>query len=384
MTLSLPFAPDAGQVWSVARLNAAVKQLIEREMGPVWVRGEVTSFRAYSSGHWYFTLTDRGAQVRCCMWRKEAQRAGTPPAEGTEVYALATPGMWEDKGEFRIVVAKLLPTAKTGLEEQLVARTRAALARDGLLDPDRKRALPRLAESLVVVTSRDSAALRDIVHVARRRWPSVRVFLVPSRVQGEEAAMELVRALELVNRVPAEVCIVGRGGGAREDLAIFNDERVCRALAAVKMPTIAAIGHETDLSLSDLVADARAATPSMAAQLAVADRAEVDERVDALAARLGGGLRHRTRLAGERLARLGDRLEAVVGDAMVRRRHRLDRLAAQLEALSPERVLERGYAVARDATGKVLRRRGDFTPGELFSLRVSDGEVAARTEEKGS
>lgn len=384
MTLPLPFAPDAAQVWSVARLNAAVKQLIEREMGPVWVRGEVTSFRAYSSGHWYFTLTDGGAQVRCCMWRKEVQRAGTPPAEGTEVYALATPGMWEDKGEFRIVVTKLLPTAQTGLEEQLLARTRAALTRDGLLDPARKRALPRLAETIAVVTSRDGAALRDIVHVAQRRWPSVRVLLVPSRVQGDEAAMELVRALELVNRVPADVCIVGRGGGAREDLAIFNDERVCRALAAVRIPTIAAIGHETDLSLCDLVADARAATPSMAAQLAVADRADVVERVEALAARLGGGLKHRTRLAGERLARLGDRLEAVIGDTVLRRRHRLDRLGAQLEALSPERVLERGYAVPRDPSGKVLRRRGDFTPGAPFSLRVSDGEVAARTEDQGS
>lgn len=381
MTLPLPFVPEAAQVWSVARLNAAVKQLIEREMGPLWVRGEVTSFRAYSSGHWYFTLTDGGAQVRCCMWRREAQRAGAPPAEGTEVYALATPGMWEDKGEFRIVVSKLLPTAYTGAEEQALARTRAALARDGLLDPTRKRPLPSLAETIVVVTSRDGAALRDIVHVAQRRWPSVRVLLVPSRVQGIEASLELVWALELVNRVPAEVCIVGRGGGAREDLAIFNDERVCRALAAVRIPTIAAIGHETDLSLCDLVADARAATPSMAAQLAVADRADVVERTEALAARLGSGLKHRSRLVGERLGRLSDRLESAVGDAVTHRRHRLDRLEVQLEALSPQRVLERGYAVPCDASGRVLRHRRDFTPGQAFTLRVSDGDVAARTEE---
>lgn len=382
MTLSLPFAPDADQVWSIARLNAAVKQLINRETGPVWVRGEVTSFRAYSRGHWYFTLTDRGAQVRCCMWQRDNRLAGPPPDEGTEVYALARPDLWEEKGEFRLTITKLLPTSRTGAEEQALARTKAALANDGLLDPANKRPLPPMAETIAVVTSRDGAALRDIVHVARLRWPAVRVFLLPSRVQGLEAVPDLLRALALVNRVRAEVCIVGRGGGAREDLAVFNDERVCRALAAVRIPTIAAIGHETDISLCDLVADARAATPSMAAQLAVADRSEVVARTEALAARLGGGLRHRTRLIVERLERVGDRLEAVAGDAIARRRHTLNRLAAQLDALSPQRVLERGYSVARDENGRVLRRKADFVAGQRFALRVSDGDVAARTEEK--
>ncbi len=383
MNLSLPFdrpGPVADEVWSVAEVNAAVRGLIERELGPVWVRGEVTSFKAYASGHWYFTLQDAGAQVRCAMWRAFAQKAGAPPAEGTEVYALATPGLWEEKGEFRLTVTTLLRTDQVGLQQQQLERTKAALARDGLLDPARKRALPPFPRTLVMVTSPDGAALRDVAKVARARWPGIRLLVVGARVQGAEAPAELVAALRLVNRLDADVCIVGRGGGAREDLSAFNDEAVCRALAEVRIPTISAVGHETDVALTDLVADVRAATPSAAAQLAVPDRAEVLHRADALAARLAGGLSRRTRLLGERLARTGDRLEAAVQDALRSRRHRLERAAAQLVALSPLRVLERGYAVPRGPDGRVLRRRADFPPGAPFTLRVADGDVAARTE----
>jgi exodeoxyribonuclease VII large subunit len=177
-----------------------------------------------------------------------------------------------------------------------------------------------------------------------------------------------------------DLCIVGRGGGGREDLAAFNAEAVCRALAEVRVPTISAVGHETDVSLTDLVADVRAPTPSAAAEAAVADRAEVLERLDHLAARLAGGLSGRTRLAAERLARTTDRLHAALDDALRRDRTRLERLAAQLDALSPLRILERGYAVPVDAEGRVLKRRADFAPGDPFTLRVADGSVAARVE----
>jgi exodeoxyribonuclease VII large subunit len=184
-----------------------------------------------------------------------------------------------------------------------------------------------------------------------------------------------------VNRLTGvDLCIVGRGGGAREDLAAFNAEAVCRALAAVRVPTISAVGHETDISLTDLVADYRAPTPSAAAEAAVADRLEVRRQLDDLAARLAGGLGGRTRLAAERLGRTADRLHAAVEDTVRRERTRLERLAAQLDALSPLRILDRGYAVPVGPEGHVLKRRDDFPPGAPFTLRVADGTVPARVE----
>jgi len=190
-----------------------------------------------------------------------------------------------------------------------------------------------------------------------------------------------VRALELVSRIPdVELCIVGRGGGGREDLAAFNSEAVCRALAAVRVPTISAVGHETDISLTDLVADVRAPTPSAAAEMAVADRREVLRLLDDLGARLAGGLGNRTRLGAERLARTADRLQGAVEGLLRRQRHRADRLGAQLDALSPLRILDRGYAVPVDPDGNVLKRRADFRPGAPFRLRVADGDVGARVE----
>jgi len=209
----------------------------------------------------------------------------------------------------------------------------------------------------------------------------VELILVGAQVQGEGAVASLVRALGLVNRIDGlDACIVGRGGGAKEDLGAFNTEPVCRALAAVRVPTISAVGHETDVSLSDLVADVRAATPSAAAEIVVPDRAALLHRVDGLGVRLGAGLRRRTRVAEERLSRTGDRLQAALGRLIEARRTRVERVAAQLDALSPLRVLARGYSVAQDDTGRVLSRTADFSPGRPFRLRVSDGSVPARAE----
>jgi len=376
----LQLAGPADDVWSVSQVTAAVKRLIERGALPVWVRGEIVQCKAYSSGHWYFTLRDRRSQVRCCMFRKEAARAGRIPAEGTEVFALGTPSLWEDKGEFRLTITTLIPTSAVGQAQRELERVTAGLQRDGLLDPARKRRLPEYPGCIAVVTSLDGAALRDIAIVTRRRWPLARLLVVGARVQGDGAAADLARALTIVNRCDGvDLCIVGRGGGAREDLAAFNDERVCRALAAVRVPTISAVGHETDISLSDLVADHRAPTPSAAAETAVPDRRDVLRVVNELATRLGSGLALRTSLAGERLERTADRLSVAMGDTLRTHRHRADCLASELNALSPLRVLDRGYAVPTRA-GRVLKRQADFTAGESFDLRVSDGTVRALPE----
>jgi exodeoxyribonuclease VII large subunit len=218
--------------------------------------------------------------------------------------------------------------------------------------------------------------------VIERRWPGAELLLVPTRVQGDGADRDVCAALALLSRIPRlDVAIVGRGGGAKEDLWTFNSERVARAVAAVPVPVISAVGHETDVTLCDLVADLRAPTPSAAAAAATPDRAELLAALDRLAGALTRALAAPTRHAGERLERVGDRLTSVTDRMMERFSARLAAGAARLDALSPLRVLERGYAVARDADGRVLRRMAQFVPGSAFRLRVTDGEIAARVGE---
>lgn len=348
---------------------------------PLWVRGEVVQCKVWSSGHWYFTLRDKRSQVKCCMWKLYAERAGKPPADGTEVFVLGKPGLYEEKGEFQLAITRIVPTSALGRQQQELERVSSILLQDGLFELARKRSLPRYACTLALVTSPDGAALHDIATVTRKRWPCARILVIGARVQGDGAVEDLVRALRLVNRIPGiDVCIVGRGGGGREDLAAFNSEPVCRALAAVRVPTISAVGHEIDVCLTDLVADVRAATPSAAAELAVADRRDVLRLVDDLSGRLAVGLSRRTRLAAERLARTADRLQAGVEVAVESRRSLIERLAAQLEALSPLRVLARGYALPFDDDGRVLKHAADFVPDQTFRLRVADGDVRARVE----
>lgn len=372
---------SAEGAWTVSEVTAQARRLVETGFERVWVRGEISGFKSYQSGHWYFTLRDRRAQVRCVMWRTDNERLKVEPVDGAEVYVAARPTLWEERGEFRLTVKEMIATTADGLWQLKLEQARAALEKDGLLDAARKRPLPPFPRRVAVVTSLDGAALKDITTVVARRWTAVELWVVPSSVQGDRAEGELCYALNLVNRLPEVDClIVGRGGGSREDLWVFNSERVARAVAAVNVPTVSAVGHETDVTLTDLVADVRAATPSAAAEAVVPDRQAVEADLARVARALAKGLTDRTRLTHERLARTGDRLMALVTRHMDARRARLDHVAARLEALSPLRVLARGYAVARDAAGNVLRTTGQLTPGTPFRLTVADGEVAARVE----
>jgi exodeoxyribonuclease VII large subunit len=371
--------------WTVAQVTARARQLVEAGFRALWVKGEVTNFKAYRSGHWYFTLRDARAQIRCVMWRDDNRRAGRPPEEGTQVFVQARPTVWEERGEFRLTVRQLIPTDAGGLWEIRLQQAKAALEKDGLLDPARKRPLPQYPSSVAVVTSIDGAALRDLLSVFARRWPALNVTVVPTRVQGEGASEEICRALGLASRLPdVDLIVVGRGGGSREDLWAFNTEEVARAVAAVEVPIISAVGHETDVSLTDLVADVRAPTPSAAAETAVPDRADAVRAIEALARRLGHSLSSRTRLGHERLARTGDRLQASMQAIVERQRAALSELTARLDALSPLKVLERGYAVARDDSGAVLRSVESFPAGMDFRLTVADGDVNARVSGAGN
>jgi exodeoxyribonuclease VII large subunit len=368
---------------TVSELVSKLRGAVESSVGLVWVRGEVSSLKVQASGHWYFTLRDADSCVRCVMWKTYTTKMKAKPPEGTEVYLRGTPEIWEERGELRLRVVVMLPTAGMGLQQLGREKVRAALERDGLLDARRKRELPELPQTVAIVTSPDGAALHDMVTVARRRWPRIRLLFVAAKVQGEEAPGELVAALALVNRIPGvDVCVIGRGGGAREDLGAFDDERVCRAVAALQVPTISAVGHETDISLTDLVADVRAPTPSAAMELALPDRDEAVRHVNGLGTRLGRGLGRRTALVQARLARTGDRVQVAMDRHIRAPRTAIERMAVQLEALSPLKVLARGYSVARLTNGTVVRLKGQLPAGTSFSLRVSDGELAARSEER--
>ena len=373
-------SPDGA--WTVSQVAHRVRAVVEAGLEPLWVRGEVSGFKAWQSGHWYFALRDRSAQLRCVMFQKDNRRLPMEPQDGMQVFIFARPTVWETKGELRLTVVDLLSTEAGGLWQQAFEKAKAALAKDGLLDPTRKRRLPPYPRRIAVVTSPDGAALRDIIAVTRRRWPIAELLVIPTRVQGEGAEAEICRALALLCRLEQlDVAIIGRGGGSREDLWTFNHERVARAVAALPVPVISAVGHETDVTLCDLVADMRAPTPSAAAEAATPDRADVLADLGHLGVRLARALSARTGRAAERLDRVHDRLTATVERRLERHRHELATLAGRLDALSPLRILERGYALARDGDGRVLKRVAQFPPGLRFRLRVTDGDVAARAGE---
>ena len=223
--------------WTVTQLTRRARAVVEAGLAPLWVRGEVSGFKAWQSGHWYFALRDRTAQLRCVMFQKDNRRLPTPPADGMQVFVFARPTMWEEKGEFRLTVLDLLSTEAGGLWQVAFEKAKAALAKDGLLDPARKRRLPPYPRRIAVVTSPDGAALRDIIAVATRRWPLAELLVVPTRVQGDGADGEIRGALALVTRLDGlDLVIIGRGGGSREDLWTFNHERVARAVAALPVP----------------------------------------------------------------------------------------------------------------------------------------------------
>ncbi len=387
------------RVWSVSQVNRAVRALLESSVDALWVGGEVTNWKRARSGHCYFTLKDDKAQLRCVMWRQDAQALPTDPDEGMQARAFGSLTLYEARGDYQLSVRKLEAEGAEGLWRLAFEKLRRKLEAEGLLDPSRKRVLPRYPACVGVVTSPTGAAIRDILTVLRRRAPWVRVLLRGVRVQGEGAAGEIARAVEALGRSGApDVVIVGRGGGSLEDLWAFNEEPVARAVAACPVPVVSAVGHETDVTISDLVADLRAPTPSAAAEAVAPDGEAVLAQLRVLPTRLARGLRgtvERSRVTvGDRrqalrramerrvapLLQATDlaevRLERAVRQGLERRRQRLSALGGKLEALSPLATLERGYAVARGAGGRVLRRVRDFPAGLPFELRVADGSVS--------
>ena len=385
---------------SVTALNQYVKGLLDRDrlLSQVLVRSEISNYKVYPSGHHYFSLKDAESSVRCVMFRREAASLRFRPENGMKVVVSGRVSVFPRDGVYQLYCSHMMPD---GVGELAFAfeRLKERLHREGLFDPARKKPLPAYPHTIALVTSPAGAAVRDMIRILGARWPMAKVLVVPVRVQGEGAAQEIAQALDLVNACRmAEVIITGRGGGSMEDLWAFNEEIVARAIAEADIPVISAVGHEPDVTIADFVADLRAATPSNAAELAVPDRREVRAALEADRDRLAAAVRGRLdrerrvldRLASSRAmtepasyfkdkrllldyqsGRLVRAMERLTGG----RRERLSSLAAALDAMSPLKVLGRGYAIARRADGKVISSVRDTAPGEEFRLRVSDGEL---------
>jgi exodeoxyribonuclease VII large subunit len=400
--LPVPASPEEPRVWSVSQVNRAVRSLLESTVDALWVRGEIGNWTRSRAGHCYFTLKDDQAQLRCVLWRSDAERLPTDPEDGMEVRVFGSLTLYEARGEYQMGVRRLEAEGAEGLWRIAFEKLRRKMESEGLLDPGRKRALPRFPSVVGVVTSPTGAAIRDILTVLRRRAPWVRVLVRGARVQGEGAAFDIATAVEELARSGlCDVLIVGRGGGSMEDLWAFNEEIVARAIAASPVPVISAVGHEVDVTISDLVADLRAPTPSAGAEAATTDREAVVDQLRQVPERLARGLlrsvehrRMRAREALQRLARNVERRIAPMRQAVDRGAQRLERgvtrvlddrrstlraLGGRLQALSPLGILERGYSVARAKDGRVLRTVEDFPPGSSFKLRVVDGSVVCES-----
>lgn len=390
---------------SVSELNARIKGLIESDpvLGSVYVRGELSNYKVYPSGHHYFTLKDAESSLRCVMFRSAASKLRFRPESGMRVTAWGRVAVYPRDGAYQLYCEGLMPEGAGDLQvayEQLKAK----LAAEGLFDPAHKKPIPRYPERIAVITSSAGAAVHDIIRVLRKRWPVAKVVLLPVRVQGVEAPPEIAGALRYANKYRvADVIITGRGGGSIEDLWAFNDERVARAIYASELPVISAVGHEPDVTIADFVADLRAATPSNAAELVAPDVSELRDAIRSAAARLDQaidrGLTQRrtalTELASRRVMQsptgfidqrrleldsIRLRLDAAATGRLHRERQEFARLAAKLDALSPLKVLGRGYSIVLDAEGRAVREAGQLKAGDKLDLRLSRGGAKCLVE----
>jgi exodeoxyribonuclease VII large subunit len=340
-SLASPARPDR-DVYTVSRLNREVRLLLERGFGILWLEGEISNLARPSSGHWYFSLKDAGAQVRCAMFRQRNMLCAVAPRDGQKVLVRARIGLYEPRGEFQLIIDHLEDAGLGALKRQFEELT-ARLAAEGLFAADRKRALPKLPKRIGIITSPTGAAVRDVLHVLARRFPAIPVLIYPVPVQGAKAAADIIAALTVAaRRAECDVLILARGGGSLEDLWAFNDEALARAIVASPIPVITGIGHEVDFTIADFAADVRAPTPSAAAELVVPDAQDWLESVGRLNARLQRGMRRRIAEHRQRLLWLTGRAALVSPSARLREQaQRLDELEQRLTRALRRRLLER-------------------------------------------
>jgi len=393
------------QTWTVSGLTRYVQEMLESDpaLQDVWLAGEISNFSRSSAGHLYFTLKDADAALSCVMWRATAERLAWQPKQGAAALAHGRISVYPIQGRYQLYVDQLYPAGLGDLHARF-EELRDRLKAEGLFAAERKRPLPPFPRVLGIVTSPQAAALRDALNVLRRRYPLVGVLLAPTLVQGDQAPPQIVAALQALDaRDDVDLILLVRGGGSLEELWAFNDERVARAIAACRHPVVSGVGHETDFTIADLVADLRAPTPSAAAELSVPDQAELRERIGAWAGRLAACMERRLSQARQdveqqqRVLRrfspqarvdvhrqqvddLGRRAGRALAHTLALRRSGLAALQAGLAALSPLATLERGYAIVqRQDSGAVVRSVGQVSAGDGLTIRVADGEFGAVT-----
>lgn len=393
------------KIISVKELNEKAQVLLASspDLNDVWVQGEISNLTKHSSGHYYFTLKDKNSEIRCTLFRGTRSRLVFEPEPNMKVLALGSMEVYVAKGSYQFNIQDMRPS---GIGDLYLAyeALKAKLDKEGLFDRSRKRPLPRYPRRIGVVTSPTGAAVRDILQVTGRRFPAD-IIIAPALVQGEGAAASIVHAIESLNRLDLDVMVVGRGGGSIEDLWVFNEEAVARAIHASRVPVVSAVGHETDFTISDLVADVRAPTPSAAAEMLVPDRGQemrlllqvtgraekalkgsldrMRSRFQLVDAQISPGkammdLRHQ----GQLLDELSTRMDNLVLRRLERQGSRLQSLGSSLAALSPLHVLSRGYCVLQSTEGEALVSIGQLSTGDKVTAVLRDGKVRAMVEGK--
>lgn len=341
--------PEAKQtIFTVSRLNSAVRILLEQEMGLVWLVGEISNLVLHSSGHWYFSLKDPSAQVKAAMFRGNNRRVSFRPQDGQQVLVQARLSLYEPRGEYQLIIESMRPAGDGQLQLQL-EQLKQRLQAEGLFAAERKRPLPRQPQQIGLITSPTGAAIHDMLTVLKRRAPGIPVILYPAQVQGAQAAEQLIAALQRANqRDECDVLIIGRGGGASEDLWCFNDERLVRAIANSLLPIVSAVGHESDVTLSDFAADLRAATPSAAAELVSPDQSELQQRLQTLGQHLTRVSQQALTLGTHRLHMLQQRLQHQHPERRLQQQQqRLDELQGRLRLALRQRLLDAGRRLER-------------------------------------
>ena len=394
-------------IFSVSEANNFIKALLDAvpQLQTIFVRGEISNYKCYPSGHHYFTLKDEGSALRCVMFRGMAAKLRFRPENGMKVVAFGRIGVFPRDGGYQLYCSDL---SVRGVGDLHVAfeQLKEALGKEGLFDPAHKKPLPKYPRRIAIITSSAGAAVHDMLRILKARWPMSEVMLLPVRVQGAEAPAEIAGALRYANKWKvADLIITGRGGGSIEDLWAFNDERVARAIYASDLPVISAVGHEPDVTISDFVADARASTPSNAAEIAVPEQKELRRRLDTLSARMEQSTQKRVKALRERyealarsrvlrdpMAFIDDKrllldytqrkLSTLAQAQTAQRAQRFASLAASLDALSPLKVLGRGYAVARDENGTILRAAEEASVGEMIEVLLGQGSLMCTVDEQ--
>jgi exodeoxyribonuclease VII large subunit len=374
-----------GEIYTVSGLTARIKDVIEAEVGYdyIWVVGEISNFRGnYSSGHWYFSLKDEDSQISAVCFKWMNQYIRFRPENGMEVICCGQVGVYEKQGVYQINVRYIEPKG-IGAQALALEQLKERLLSEGLFAEERKRPLPFLPQKIGIVTSPSGAAIRDILKVLGRRFPNLHILVSPTRVQGDEAPQEIVRALRRLYGIEGiDLIIVARGGGSKEDLWAFNEEAVAREISASPVPVISAVGHEVDITISDLVADMRASTPSMAAEIAVREKSELIEELKDLEIRMVMALKKRIEFYEKDISRIQFDLQRAIWIKLDAATLELQALSGKMDALSPLKVLERGYSIAYKLPSmEVIKESKELKSGDEVLIKFHIGKAKCSVQD---